>query len=118
MTPITTSSTFWTSCPTSRRPPTPSLATRRPWHCRRLWERTEGRACRQNLAQIRQILVAEVGRKGVFGRAPRAALGPERDVGPWLVKSVIVMSDALERGRESFEREAWGDAYALLSEAD
>ena len=27
-------------------------------------------------------------------------------------------ADALDRGRESFGRQAWGDAFALLSAAD
>src|SRR5438876_734341 len=30
----------------------------------------------------------------------------------------MIARDALERGRDSYERGAWGDAYALLSEAD
>src|SRR5713101_7557377 len=30
----------------------------------------------------------------------------------------MTTADALVRGRESFERQEWGDAFALLSEAD
>jgi hypothetical protein len=34
------------------------------------------------------------------------------------VKAAVSVADALERGRESFRGQAWGDAYTRLSAAD
>jgi len=41
-----------------------------------------------------------------------------RGGGPLVAGELMTTGDALDRGRESFGRQAWGDAYAQLSAAD
>jgi hypothetical protein len=40
------------------------------------------------------------------------------ETGDRKISSAMTISEALDRGRESFARHAWGDAYACLSAAD